>query len=321
VTRRNGSDVGKITAITPLDVTIEKSGVSSKIPVEEIRGVTFFNEPRELNVASHAIAAGRYETALETLRRIKAADLPAEGVRRDGVVAEVEFMKAQCDAGLAMSGRAEVSQADQSLRKFRATHSRSFHVPEAIELLGNLYDSTGRYDAARGQFEQLAKAKTPYFVARAAVLVGRTFQEEGAHDQAVTQFDKALSTRDRSPTLESVRLDATLAKAVSEAALGKLDGSAARIVQLIAAADGDDVDFLARTYNALGDCYLQAGRDKDALFAFLHVDLLYGEAQEEHAKSLHELSSLWKTAGYADRAADSADRLADKYPGSRWNKH
>ena len=81
----------------------------------------------------------------------------------------------------------------------------------------------------------------------------------------------------------------------------------------------DDFDLLARAYAALGDSYLQSDRPKDALFAFLHIDLLYPQVNEAHAKALHELSKLWEIAGYADRADEAAEKLARQYPRSRYS--
>jgi hypothetical protein len=56
------------------------------------------------------------------------------------------------------------------------------------------------------------------------------------------------------------------------------------------------------------------------LFAFLHVDLLYNQQSEAHAKALHELVNLWKTAGRDARSQEAAQQLAEKYPNSPWAK-
>lgn len=320
VRRRNGADSGQVTAISPLGVTISKGGVESKIPVEEIEDVTFAGEPRAVTAARQAIAAGRIDSALESLEGIRPTQVPREGVRRDGVLSEIDYLKAASRAQLAIAGRGEADEALQSMRGFLASHNRSFRVPAAIELLGDVLSAAGDAKGARAQYEKLAKAKTPYFVARSALLAGRSLQQQDAHEQAVERFGQALAVDDASPAVAPIRREATLGRAVSQAALGKLDESATRIAEGIAAASDDDHELLAQAYNALGDCYLAADRPQDALFAFLHVDLLYADADQQHAKALHQLSELWKSAGYADRAAEAKEKLADQYANSRWNR-
>ena len=56
------------------------------------------------------------------------------------------------------------------------------------------------------------------------------------------------------------------------------------------------------------------------MFAFLHVDLLYNNTADLHAKALHELVTLWREAGRESRSQEAAEELAEKYPESRWAK-
>jgi hypothetical protein len=107
---------------------------------------------------------------------------------------------------------------------------------------------------------------------------------------------------------------------VSQAAAGQVKEATAAIGDIIAKAKPEDAELLARAYNALGDCYLQSKDPRGALFAFLHVDLLYSQEAEAHAKALHELVPLWKNVGRDSRSQETARKLAEKYPGSRWAK-
>ena len=63
VHRLNGVDSGQITAVTPLGVTISKSGVESTIPVEDIESVYIGGEPDDLNSVRSALQAGRLDDA------------------------------------------------------------------------------------------------------------------------------------------------------------------------------------------------------------------------------------------------------------------
>ena len=315
IRRQNGVDSGKITAITPLGVTISKSGVESTIPAEEIEAVTYSGEPGELNAARNALQAGRAQEALDSLAKIAVAD-----IRREEILADVDFYAARAKAQLALAGSGDPAAAGADVRSFMTKHNKSFHVPQAIETLGDLLAAAGQPANARTEFAKLAKAKSPYFELKSALLVGRTYQSEGDHAQALAEFDKVVASTDDGAQIVPLKLAATLDRSVSQAAAGQVKEATSAIGDIIAKAQPEDAELLARAYNALGDCYLQSKDPRGALFAFLHVDLLYSQDAEAHAKALHELVPLWKNVGRDSRSQEAAQKLAEKYPGSRWAK-
>jgi TolA-binding protein len=87
---------------------------------------------------------------------------------------------------------------------------------------------------------------------------------------------------------------------------------------VIAKADPEEAELHALAYNALGHCYLKSDQTKDALLAFLHVDVIYNSSPEAHAEALFHLDRLWKAVGKEDRARQSRDLLKQRYPNSRW---
>jgi tetratricopeptide (TPR) repeat protein len=315
IRRHNGVDSGKITATTPLGVTISKSGVESTIPAEEIETVTFSGEPGELNTARNALQAGRAQEALDSLAKITVAD-----VRRDEVLTDVDFYSALAKARLALAGKGDLASAAADVRGFMSKHNKSFHIPQSIETLGDLLAAAGQPANARTEYAKLAKAKAPYFELKSALLVGRTYQVEGDHAKAQTEFDKILASTEDGSQIAPLKLAATLDRSVSQAAVGQVEEATAAIGDIIAKAQPENAELLARAYNALGDCYLQSKDLRGALFAFLHVDLLYSQDAEAHAKALHELVPLWKHVGRDSRSEETAQKLAEKYPGSRWAK-
>jgi tetratricopeptide (TPR) repeat protein len=315
VHRHNGVDSGQVTATTALGVTLSKSGVESSIAAEDIESIAFGGEPSELAAARNAIQAGRLQDALDSLGKI-----PAQPDRREEIAADVAFYTALAKAELALAGQGAPDEAAALVRTFMAARRQSFHIPAAIELLGDLLSASGQHAAARAEYAKLAKAKTPYYILRSALLVGRGWQAEGDHAQALAEFDKVVAATDTGELIEPLKLAATLDRAVSQAATGNGAESTAAIGEIIAQANPADAKLLARAYNALGDCYLAAGDTRGALYSFLHVDLLYNTEPEAHAKALHELVPLWKAAKHADRSHEAADELAKKYPTSRWAK-
>ena len=84
--------------------------------------------------------------------------------------------------------------------------------------------------------------------------------------------------------------------------------------------DPEQKELQARAYNALGDSYQRAGRTKDALLAFLHVDVLYSTVPDAHAEALSHLATLWDAVGQADAARQARQTLNEQYRDSRWAK-
>jgi tetratricopeptide (TPR) repeat protein len=313
IRRQNGVDSGKITAITPLGVTISKGAVESTVPSEDIESISLAGEPNELTAARNALQAGRTQDAVDALAKIG----PNPGAREE-IAAEVDFYAALAKARLALAGQGDAEAALADVRGFMVRRNKSFHIPQAIELLGDLLSASGQFAAARAEYAKLAKAKSPYYELKSALLVGQAWQAEGNHANALAEFDKVVSSSERGSLIEPLRLTATLDRAVSQAASGNVNESAQTIGEIIAKASPEDEELLARAYNALGDCYVRGGDSQGALFAFLHVDLLYNHDGEAHAKALHELVKLWKEVGRDSRSQEAAQTLAQKYPNSRW---
>lgn len=313
ILRRNGSDSGKITAITSQEVTISKGGVLNRIPSEEIRNIYFAGEPAGLNQARLAAGGGRFEEAARILGGIDRSE-----IKRDEVQQDIDFYNALCSAKLASSGQGDLAEAIRQVTNFLTRQRASYHVPAAIELLGNLLMDAGKYEEARKQFVKLGKARSPIYKMRSSLLVGRSLQEEEKHAAALVEFEKVLQSAATGPAAEGQKLEALLGKAVSQAATGAADEAVQAITQVIASAEPEDAKLHARAYNALGDCRLSQGNKKAALFAFLHVDLLYSKVPAQHAKALHELTDLWQSLGYKSRAREAQKKLKQRYPGSRW---
>ena len=313
IMRRNGIDSGKITNVSVLAVTISKGGVENKVPVEEIRSIDFSGEPTELSSIRKNAGAGRYREALAKLK-----DLDSEKVDRKEILQEIEYLSVLSKARMALAGQGDLERASGEVSNFLSKHRTSYHVPAVIELYGDVLSAGTKYSEARAQYAKLGKAPSPFFKARSALLTGRVLQEEGKHAEAVAQFDISLQAAKGNAAAESQMTEALLHRAVSQAATGEGEQSTDAIKQLISQTKPEDTELLARSYNALGDCFLRSDDPKSARLAFLHVDLLFHQAGTEHAKALYELSKLWKVLGQETRSRDALERLQREYPESRW---
>jgi tetratricopeptide (TPR) repeat protein len=309
-----GTETGEITDMTPLELTLNKGRANSRtVAVNEIKTVIFADEPSELTQARVNAANGAYESALSALEK-----LDIGSVKRDFIKADIEFFKAFCAAKLALSGEREIGEAGRQLNTFVRSYPQNFHYLAAVELMGDLLMATGRYEPAHKQYAELAKAPWPDYKMRSAVAVGRTLQAQQKHAEAITQFDAALSIPGEGPDAEHQKLSATLGKAVSLAETGGVKEAVEMIERIIADADPEQRELHARAYNALGTCYEKAGQTKDALLAFLHVDVLYSTVPEAHAEALAHLVPLWKAIGQEERSREARELLRDRYAGSQW---
>ncbi len=313
VQRRNGIDSGTITGTTPLGITITKGGVASKIPAEEIRSVQFAEEPGEFRSIRAALGRERFDTAWETLQKIDPST-----VTRPEIQQELDFLLAHCEGNLALAGQSDRQQAIEGLGDFVAKHRTSFHIPEALELQGDLYRAVGDETAARKKYETLAKAPAAFYKSRSALLVGQLLREQGEPEAALEQFEAALKLAAADAASEDQRLVANFGRAACLSAMDKLVEGTALVGQVLQQSKPEDIGAIARAYNALGDCYLAAGDLRGARNAYLHVDLMYQVAGAEHAQALYRLIKVWKELRQPTRAQDAQQRLGDEYPLSRW---
>jgi tetratricopeptide (TPR) repeat protein len=309
---RGGSDSGEITDMSPLEVTLNKAAAKRVIPVNEIKTVLFEGEPTELSQARVSATNGNYEKAAQALSEV---DLQA--IRRDVVRQDVDFYKAFIAGKLALNGAGEIDDAGRQLNNFVRSYPKNFHYLAAAELMGDLLMASGRFDQAQKQYAELTKTPWPDYKMRASVAVGRTLQAQSKHAEAIAKFDTALAMPDGGVDAANQKLSATLAKAVSQAATGGVDEAVGSIEKVIQDTDPEQKELHARAYNALGNCYEQAGKTKDALLAYLHVDVLYSTVPEEHAEALAHLVPLWRAIGQEERARETNELLQERYGAGR----
>lgn len=89
----------------------------------------------------------------------------------------------------------------------------------------------------------------------------------------------------------------------AQAGKGDPDKAAAQLKTIIDQAQDNSLKALA--YNTLGDCYSAKGLKKDAMWAYLWVDVVYNQDRSEHAKAVERLSRVFRDL--------SDDAKADKY--------
>jgi tetratricopeptide (TPR) repeat protein len=150
------------------------------------------------------------------------------------------------------------------------------------------------------------------------VLIARSLLTAGKNAEAMAKFDEVLASPATGKEADAQKLAATLGKAQAQAAGGDTEPAIKAVEDVIAKAAPEERELHARAYNALGNCYAKAGKKKEALMAFLHVDLLYSGNKEQHAEALANLIPLWNDEKRPDRANTARNTLKEQYPSSPW---
>jgi len=299
---------GSVLQMSALEVIAEQGSVRKTVPVNEIESISYDNEPALLKSARLAVAAGNYEEAVASLDKIDAATAGRQEVAQD-----VEFYKALAAARMALAGNGDVKQAGRQMAGFVQKGSGNWHYLEACEIVGDLLVADQNYAAAETFYGYLAKAPWPDYKMRANVAIGRAQLAGGKAAEAQKSFEAALAIQAPGAATEGYRQAATLGKARCLAEAGQSDEAVKLVEDVINRADPENSDLQADAYNALGIAYRKAGRPKDALLAFLHVDVLYFSSPRQHIEALENLNDLWMEVRKPERAADVARTLRDRY--------
>ena len=307
---------GKITAVTATEVSIQVKVVGLKtIPANEIEYINFGEAPEGIKDVRIEMAKGNYESADRRLKKIDRAKADNENVK-----AELDYLQAVVASRQAQGGKGTLLEAATLWLNFIKAHPNSYAYYPANEMLGDLLVALGKYPQAEKYYAELAKAPWPNFKMRASIAAGRAQLAQNKFLEAYKMFDAALNlSQAGAQGTEPQILSATLGKAEALALGGKIPEGLKIAEDVLAKASADDSDLNARVYNTLGFCYTKANRDKDALMAYLHVDLLYPTLPDAHAEALSNLANLWEKLGRPDRGSQARTALQTKYPNSRWS--
>ncbi len=304
---------GKITSVSPGKIDMVVTGGNRSFDVKDILKVTFGEEPSELRTARDRALDGQYSDAVDELKKINMAEVQNAVIQQD-----IGYYAAYCTAHVALSEGGDKDAASERLKAFLGSNQTSFHFFEGVELLGNLYFASSKFDQAAMFYGLLAKAEWPDFKMRAAVLQGRALAAAEKYAEAGALFDQVLSNGLSTPDAVDQKMQATVGKAVCLSATGQPDQGIKMIEDLIAKNDPSDAALFGRAYNALGACYVKSGQTQNALLAYLHTSLLFFADPQAHAEALYYLAQLWDEVNKADRAVRDRSLLSTRYAGSRW---
>lgn len=305
---------GKIIAMSPTEINVEVRGVEQKIPVTEIRQITFSQEPSQLRRARDLIRQGQLENALVGLNQID-----VDRVNRPDILVDLEYYRLYCQSHLAISTGNALPRAATALFNFIKDNPNSHHFYEAVESLGDVAMALGKYKGAVKYYSQLSRAPWPEMQMRGALLEAAALRAEGNFAESLSKYDSVITTRLSTVEANRQKSLAVIGRAVCQAHLGQTAEAIKSVEKIISENDAQDTELFASAYLALGEGYRRTDQPMDAVLAYLHVDLLFYQSQAAHAEALYHLSNLFKQINKPQRAVAARSLLKSRYPGSRWN--
>ena len=314
--KRGVAIAGSIAGSTPAQIAIESRGQQQAVNINEIRLVTFGDEPQELRQGRARAAGGKFDSGLADLKRVNPASIERDIVKRD-----LQFYLAFCEGKLALTAGGDKAKATQSMLAFVKAAPTSFHFFDAAMLLGDLAVGQSDFAGAVKYYGAIAsRAPWPEYKMHASLAEARALVAQEKFTEAEQKFDSVISQKSDSPDAKRQVLLAQVGKGRCLAETNTPQAGLELIETIIAENDATDAELFGRAYNAHGDCLQKSGKPEEALMSYLHVDVLFYSDPEIHAESLYHLSKLWAKVKKPDRAASTRNLLDQRYSGSIWAK-
>jgi lipopolysaccharide biosynthesis regulator YciM len=218
----------------------------------------------------------------------------------------VQFKIGRLLALLAEGDPTQVGAAIKALADFKREHAASWQITACAKLLAQLQLARGDSDAALKTYQELATVPAlPREISRECALLSARALLRG---KQLAEAEKQLRALLQSvPSEDPLVIRARICQAECRAAAGQFAEAVRQLEGIITATADHDAKALA--YNTLGDCYQLENRPRDALWAYLWVDVLYHHDHQEHARAITQLAKLFEALGDSARATQYRQRL------------
>ncbi|MDO4551541.1 MAG: hypothetical protein Q4C96_09870 [Planctomycetia bacterium] len=301
---------------TPDEITINRSGMESTVPVGDIEFITYENEPTQLREGRRSINSGQNEDARDTLLKLK-----DDMISRNDIKMERDFFIALANTNIAyQGGDVSLAKAIDGLEKFIKDHPKSYRYYEALQLLGDLYLQTKETKKADTAFTRLSKVESsPTIRAHGCLGKGRVLLTRGKAGATEAQkmyneVQKTINAGEISGKMKDMmQLNVTLGLARCAAYQEKYAEAQKMAQQVIDSVPPEDNQMNALAFNTLGDALKRSGKPRDAIVAYLHTHLLYNLDPVLHTEALTELINLCRSTGDTLKARELEGIQLERY--------
>ena len=311
---------GVVTSQTKEALVVQTGAGNNKkdetIPANEIDRVEWDGEPATLKSARSAEERGTLQDALAKYTEV-ASSVDAS---QANLKVDLEYLVARVTAKMAKADPSKVDEAIQKLEAFNSAHAENFRHYEALLLLGESYLAKGNYAGAEPAFQALGQAPWDDYKMAAKIAQGRLLLRKNDVAGAQSLFQDVAGQPAKSEAEKARQYEARLGSATCLQRQSKYAEAAKELDEIIKQAPAGDTKTMGEAYLRKGDNLLAAGEKRDALLAYLHVDVLFSGEKDLHAEALYHLATLWNEVAQPGRAADARNKLAADYPNSEWTK-
>jgi hypothetical protein len=321
-TKKDANVRGQIQAEGPGGITISERGQTRLIPALSITQVTYvlgsvpateFRRP--FGKESVALGKSRKEDqkaglteALHEFEQlaVKARDSKNAFRYVQYKIAQVKYRLAQLEAGSPTAHKAAVT----ALTDFAAKFPDGWQIVPALKMLADLHEEQGDVEGARGAYEKLLatpdvprdlKDRSELMVAQLLVR-GKRFTEAESKLQALL---KGMSQSD--PQRGYIQLSLVEAQ-IAQNKLGQVEADLKNAINTYS-----EPGVRAAAHNLLGDYFRLKNQNEEAFWHYLHVDALYAQDRDQHARAMYNLMKLFESLrGDRVRAQRYYEKLTDK---------
>ncbi len=323
---------GKIKEVTSKHVVLQltPSDRTEEIAANVIDSISYDPQPADMGLLPGQVRGGNFVNANELIRKLGETEIANPGVKE-----ELAFYKMYVATKVAMGSGSvvEMKKAKDALVEYLKNNLNSWHYYEAVELLGDVClavaavevetSRPGWYQLAIDQsYARLSQAPWDETRIRAAMSRAKVLHLNKNVDGALAAYDDALKLtagKEADAHIASLALASKVGKA--EVLGDKSPEEGIKLIQeIIGKADVEDSRVQGMSALAIARCYEKAGNPKEALLNYLKVDVLYFQQSKLHEEALYNLYRLWAAPPFnnAQRAAEAANTLRQRYPGSPW---
>lgn len=317
--KREKNVSGDVTAVSATEVTVKVKTPKEdtiKVPANDIASIVWTGEPPELNVARNDENGGRLQKAIDGYTKAQQTTKSTNQFLKN----DLEYFIVRASARMGLGDPAKTDESIKKLEGMKSKLSDHYRYYEALNLLGQLYVAKKDFAKAQSTYTILGKAPWKDYQMLAKNSIARVMLAEGKPAEAAAAFDSVIAMKADHPAEETQRMEATLGKVRIVIDDKKYDEALKLLDEIIDKTSPEDVRVQAEANVRKGDCLRLLGKDKEALFPYLQVDLLFSSDRTAHAEALFHLVRIWEKIGQKGRSAETRDRLEAEFPNSEWTR-